>query len=858
MMARKTKSGTLDPVISVAQSWVRRCLIENGSVFSEVQLWAPENIAEVREAFVDNPDESDSSFAIKLKGQMNNASESAKQLMAEMMWALLLFPSNITTATKRKQVRDLWVESGKEIPMDHPLLSDDVLTGIGSGGPGFNNHRWRELVYLITLAEELKTRATLERKKIFADYASFVNWIDGIPQKGHRQFRHMLRFFCFPDQVERMSSNSERRAVLLGFEAAPKKDVKVWDDRRLDEELLLLRQKLELKYPGEILDFYEPPLRDQWKPTLLMAADDEAVTGPHFWVEKTIAKNRTDRLAGNNSVGQALWSPQRDASGGDIYKQMRNVKPGDIVFHLVDNQAINGFSIVESEADDTFRGVDGTEWADRPSYRIQLNSYREISPAINRSSFLEDDRYRPILDQLLKTQRGLFFNRNYELRQGAYLTEAPLKLVQVLNDISLRKSGLPLQLDLDIPPLDVEMDGQRVSSAPFDSQAFDSLHDLLIENNFQITKKFLVRFVSALTAKPFLILTGNSGTGKTKLGQAFSAWISSSMPNANFEVVPVGADWTGNENILGYPDGLSQGSYVSKPALSLVLRAAENPRTPYFLILDEMNLSHVERYFSDILSSIESGAEIPLYQSGERRAGTTLVPSRVMLPKNLFVIGTVNVDETTYMFSPKVLDRANVIEFRISNEEMADFLKKPGKINLAGLHAKGKAYSSEFLNLATSQVEVPQEVREAYEHEMLEFFDVLQSHGVEFGYRVAHESARFVYFYKALGDDGSGGFSWFLEAFDCVVVQKFLPKLHGSRGKLAPLLQELWVRCTGEGVAQNRDENRDAKDSGLSTAIKSEPSVKVPDGARFPLSAGKIGRMWRLLSENGFASFAEA
>ncbi|MBZ0213240.1 MAG: hypothetical protein K8H99_05520, partial [Nitrospirae bacterium] len=124
-------------------------------------------------------------------------------------------------------------------------------------------------------------------------------------------------------------------------------------------------------------------------------------------------------------------------------------------------------------------------------------------------------------------------------------------------------------------------------------------------------------------------------------------------------LVPVGADWTGNENLLGYPDGIDAQVYRSTPILDFVLRACDDPDRPYFLILDEMNLSHVERYFADFLSAMESGeGMIPLYQGQDRKADRD-IPQTLHLPRNLFVIGTVNVDETTYMFSPKVLDRAN-------------------------------------------------------------------------------------------------------------------------------------------------------------------------------------------------------
>jgi 5-methylcytosine-specific restriction enzyme B len=114
-MARLTKSRSLEPVINAAQEWVRNCLIGDRSVFSADALWTQENVAEVHRAFVEHPDEGDDNFLTKLKGQMEPASASAKRLMAEMAWALLLFPSNIKVSTKRQQVSDIWSMSGEQI-----------------------------------------------------------------------------------------------------------------------------------------------------------------------------------------------------------------------------------------------------------------------------------------------------------------------------------------------------------------------------------------------------------------------------------------------------------------------------------------------------------------------------------------------------------------------------------------------------------------------------------------------------------------------------------------------------------------------------------------------------------------------
>jgi 5-methylcytosine-specific restriction protein B len=377
--------------------------------------------------------------------------------------------------------------------------------------------------------------------------------------------------------------------------------------------------------------------------------------------------------------------------------------------------------------------------------------------------------------------------------------------------------------------------------------------------NLRFDLPAIQRFIAALLSKRFLLLTGLAGSGKTKLAQAFARWIVEK--NENCAVVPVGADWTGNENILGYPDGLDATNYVLKPALQLILSAKES-ETPHFLILDEMNLSHVERYFADILSAIESDEKVPLYRGGARAANGLAIPQDLELPGNLFVIGTVNVDETTYMFSPKVLDRANAIEFRTDEAELLKILRNPKKPDIRPLSKKGYAdFAKQFVEATKLSPSLPEPVKIVFDNEMMLFFSALKSLGAEFGYRMAVDAARLFYFYRALGaaDDREESFN---RAFDCVVSQKILPKLHGSRAKLAPLLKILWYLCVNDLKCPEKDDSKRQQfiDGTVDAAEKStsEPSVDGCSGAPFPVSADKIARMWRLLKDNGFASFAEA
>jgi hypothetical protein len=590
---------------------------------------------------------------------------------------------------------------------------------------------------------------------------------------------------------------------------------------------------------------------------------------PNCWVEKTIVKNRSDRTSGAHALGEALWSPKLAGRDRDLYANMRKVAVGDIIFHFVDNEVLRGVSVVAGAADGDFVGLAGTEWAGKPCYRVALRDYREIRPPIHRRDFLASTEFRARIDELLVGRHGMFFNREYKLNQGSYLTVAPVGLLQIWNEIHHRETGTPLDVGFEIPPytgtVNPKSPGEQM---PFNSGIVQALSDALDRSNLHISRQTMVRVLSSLACKRFLIVTGLAGSGKSRVIQALARWFDEGQ-GASYLMLPVGADWTTNENIVGYADGLDAENYVSKPALELIFRAFTNRDTPHFLILDEMNLSHVERYFSDMLSALESSEPIPLYEGARRVVNGSEVPQRLQIPENLFVVGTVNVDETTYMFSPKVLDRANVIEFRMDVHEFSSFLDDPSKPDLSELDGEGKLFGKAFVDAAKGSVpEFSDALKAAYAAEMLLFFKALSAHGAEFGYRTAYEAARLVHYIGLLSvekasdsnaNDESGLWrDWFTHAIDCVVLQKILPKLHGSRVRLGPLLKKLWLLCVNEFADRGDAALRAVEEAMRSTDKRDEPSAEIPARAPYPLSAEKIGRMWRLLNENGFASFAEA
>lgn len=500
--------------------------------------------------------------------------------------------------------------------------------------------------------------------------------------------------------------------------------------------------------------------------------------------------------------------------------------------------------------------------------------------------------------------------------------------------------------------------------------------------NLRCDEAFIKRFVAALLAKRFVILTGLAGSGKTKLAQAFARWSTppvfasdpfkpglqlnnsyrvmdadrlsvefwnkndekvilprklieewaeyfsanpelvstpskevrekflqeyktwkgskfaphaffwdshlkpaalaliearktANLPRRCYEVVSVGADWTSSEHVLGYPDGLDKNRYIRTKALDLILRSVANHDLPHFLILDEMNLSHVERYFADLLSAIESGEPLHLHSDKDAAGAPTLrdgVPGELRLPSNLFIVGTVNVDETTYMFSPKVLDRANVLEFRVSSSELKGFLENPSAVDFSKLDAAGAEYGKSLISVAQQSTRLPDAERRMFEAELCLFFEALQAANAEFGFRAAKEGASFLHFHKLL----SGGDWEFKTAMDAQILQKLLPKLHGSRNVLEPVLCTLATLCFAKRTWELDEESKEfsylkalrieASKAGQMEDESHDPLRMTPGGnkvfptadAYYRLSFEKILRMLERLRANGFTSFAEA
>jgi 5-methylcytosine-specific restriction protein B len=209
------------------------------------------------------------------------------------------------------------------------------------------------------------------------------------------------------------------------------------------------------------------------------------------------------------------------------------------------------------------------------------------------------------------------------------------------------------------------------------------------------------------------------------------------------------------------------------------------------LILDEMNLSHVERYFADFLSSMESKEPLKLHDSSvalKTEDGIT-VPGKIAYPNNLFVIGTVNIDETTYMFSPKVLDRAHVIEFKVTWDEIVNGLEGAVPSELPALRPE---QVEEFMRVShLKEKALPEEDHELLTEVLEDLHAALEGTRFVFAHRTARECLNFIASAKALAKADIVEARNTIDLIDLAILQKALPKLNGASGTLSKVLEEL-------------------------------------------------------------------
>lgn len=361
-----------------------------------------------------------------------------------------------------------------------------------------------------------------------------------------------------------------------------------------------------------------------------------------------------------------------------------------------------------------------------------------------------------------------------------------------------------------------------------DEKIIDHIHAYIRNKGFYYDLEDVKNLFLSLKTKPFVILSGISGTGKTKIVELFSESLGATEENKQFTLIPVRPDWSDGSDLLGYTD--IKGVFQEGPLTSVIKEARVNKEYPYFVVLDEMNLARVEYYFSDFLSVMESrkwvGGEVhTLPIMSENQVG-----ERLMIPPNLYIIGTVNMDETTHPFSKKVLDRANTIECNDVHLDTLAFLEQEGSYE-EPINLLNERLQSNYLRLKDAYSSNKETIVEVTE-ELVQINEILKSIQAHVGYRVRDEICFYVIYSRYLMSQD--------EALDFQLFQKILPRLTASHGQSYQVLKDLFAYFTNHTY-----------DEGLGSGQLEE----VIDQARFPRSSRKVYEMIRRGDMDGFTSF---
>ncbi len=378
-------------------------------------------------------------------------------------------------------------------------------------------------------------------------------------------------------------------------------------------------------------------------------------------------------------------------------------------------------------------------------------------------------------------------------------------------------------------------------------------------------------YITAIKSKPFLLLAGISGTGKSRIVRelARACWDENSeefkaQKPKNFEMIQVKPNWHDSSELIGYVSRIDGVRYVVGPFLRFMVKAINDPKTPYFLCLDEMNLAPVEQYFAEYLSVVESrklqkdgsittdpiidysnteeyqsliNQLFPNNDSLRREYLTGNGGLRLRIPQNLIVVGTVNMDETTFSFSRKVLDRAMTIEMN--------------EVDLFGGLDKryeqiGKLSNVELVADAVEGVDVYQSNKSVCDiaiKYLIKVNSVLDGTPFKIAYRTRNEVLLYVVnnLPYNIGEDSDNLLQDFViaRALDEITNMKILSRIEGDETKV----NESFI-----------DDLRKSIKEGLEEVFAGPYDIVESDDAYKSISLAKLDEMKKRLS-SGFVSF---
>ena len=611
LMARFNPHLDVSNIYPIAERWVRDCLVADGSLFSAQSLWTASHIDELVTAFVGNPILTpDISFLEKLKQQLSACAPEVKQLMAEVLYVLTLFQSNMRPATKRELVSTVWSWSGTALPADHPVLEDGALGGIGNPGVAYMTQRWREAAYLIELAAAFKKESHERRAALAANSDDFAKWVDAVPKQGYRQFRNILVHLAFPDEFERITVDSHKRQIAQAFHALPAAKLKTATEYELDVALRDLRKRLVVNKGTSEIDFYDDTLKPQWQSSGDKAPGPGPASArawllswnPRRWNWANFAQDRIGAARGDTVTEP--WSCRNSHVGA-----------GDRVFLM--------------RAGEEPRGMIARGTALSAPY--ETTHYDPTRAAAGATHDVIDVAFDDIRDA----------------ENDAFLGLEELRKISGEQSWTPQQSGIEIRPDI-IAALETAWAGlvkptldEATAPTPAEMAQPYTVEDIFAEGCFHPPTK-IDAILNSWNAKKNVVLQGPPGTGKTWLAKRLAYALIGFRDERRIVAVQFHPNLSYEDFVRGWrPSDKDKLTLVDGVFLEAVEAAQAEPALPFVVLIEEINRGNPAQIFGELLTLMENSKR---NKSEAMRLAYPRAPmERVHVPKNLYIIGTMNV-----------------------------------------------------------------------------------------------------------------------------------------------------------------------------------------------------------------------
>lgn len=270
----------IEPIFKAAQHWKTKALLSNRGIFkNEKEIWKIENL-EALHSIIEKIDRNKDVFLDELKALLSESEKpEISQLAAEMFWFMLLCTTDRLRTKKRELIKEVWESSSKQFPKNSEWLKDEILGGIGRGGVGFFSRLWWELRFFVLLVIAFKRLPSRQHNVLFSDCWKFAEWLEqNIPKREKRQFRHMILFLLFPDDFERIFSESNRIDIVCAFTGKEREEAEKLSGWEIDRLLSDIRNREQEERRTHELDFYNTPLKEKWRNGNSEEEEEEAST----------------------------------------------------------------------------------------------------------------------------------------------------------------------------------------------------------------------------------------------------------------------------------------------------------------------------------------------------------------------------------------------------------------------------------------------------------------------------------------------------------------------------------------------------------------------------------------------------